>query len=295
MALRRRYAEAVQMPFDLRHKRLGAEEVGIQIALLGQPLSQLFKAEQAFGITLIARTRFAVAHVMAQLRTLIDLRLNPVAESVYTGVAGAVDKVDITARVARRFQHAQRRGDADAGSDQHQRLGRLTQYKIPRRGKQLQAVTDLQLVMQVIGDLAADLALDADAVLAAIAQGRQRVVAALLATVQQQAQADVLAGPECRQRATVGRHQVQRDDLLAFLHLAAQAETARPAPATLSSGVGAISSFFGTDKDVRQLPIRHGPGFDHRIGGDLFTKHFTNRPQQAAADNRVMLGQDLQR
>ena len=149
--------------------------------------------------------------------------------------------------------------------------------------------------MQVIGDLAADLALHADAVLASIAQGRQRVVATLFAAVQQQAQADVLAGLECRQRATVGRHQVQRNDLLTFLHLAAQAETARPAPATLGSGVGAIRGLFGTDEDVRQLPIRHGPGLDHRIGGNLRTEHFTNRPQQAAADNRVMLGQDLQR
>src|SRR3990167_10043905 len=145
MALRRRYAEAVQMPFDLRHKRLGAEEVGIQIALLGQPLLQLFQAEQAFGITLIARTRLAIAHVMTQLRTLGALRLNPVAEGMHPGVTRAVDKVDIAARVPRRFQHAQRRSDTDASGDQHQRLGRLAQDEIPCRREQLQAVANLQL------------------------------------------------------------------------------------------------------------------------------------------------------
>ena len=90
------------MPFDLRHKRFGAEEVGIQITLLRQPLLQLLEAEQAFGITLIARTRLAVAHVMAQLRTLSTLRLNPVTEGMHTGVTRAVDKVNIAARVARR-------------------------------------------------------------------------------------------------------------------------------------------------------------------------------------------------
>ena len=47
MALRRRYAEAVQMPFDLRHEGRGAQEVGVQIAFLRQPFRQLFKTEQA--------------------------------------------------------------------------------------------------------------------------------------------------------------------------------------------------------------------------------------------------------
>src|SRR3990167_7510245 len=145
MALRRRYAEAVQMPFDLRHKRLGAEEVGIQIALLGQPLSQLFQAEKPLSIARIAFTRFAVTHVMAQLRTLSTLRIDPVTEGMHPGVTRAVNKVNIAARVARRFQHAQRRSDTDASGDQHQRLGRLAQDENPCRREQLQAVANLQL------------------------------------------------------------------------------------------------------------------------------------------------------
>ncbi|MCY1541515.1 hypothetical protein D9M68_772110 [compost metagenome] len=149
--------------------------------------------------------------------------------------------------------------------------------------------------MQVVGHLAAGLALDADAVFAAIAAGRQRVVAPHFLAFQLQAQADVLARLELKQRAAVCRHQVQGDDLLAFDDLLRHPEVAGAAPAAAGCGTGGIGAFFGVDQDLRQLAIGGAPGVDHRVGGDLCAEHLANRPQQAAADDRVMFGQDLQR
>src|SRR5690606_10169103 len=50
----------------------------------------------------------------------------------------------------------------------------------------------------------------------------------------------------------------------------------------------------GTDQDIRQLLIGITPGVDNFRRGDFLAQHFGNGGQQAAADNRVVLGENLQ-
>jgi len=88
---------------------------------------------------------------------------------------------------------------------------------------------------------------------------------------------------------------MERGDLLALGDLARDAKAPGPAPATGSGGAGLVEALLGIDEDVGQLLVGGGPGVDHRVGGDLLAQHLADGPQQATADDRVMLGQDLQR
>ncbi|MNH13106.1 hypothetical protein D3C79_726680 [compost metagenome] len=91
------------------------------------------------------------------------------------------------------LEHRQGRGDADAATDQYQRFVASAQGELARWREQLDSVAFDQLLVQVVGDLATRFALDADAVLTGIAQGRQRIVTTLLLTIDEQLQANVLA------------------------------------------------------------------------------------------------------
>jgi hypothetical protein len=51
---------------------------------------------------------------------------------------------------------------------------------------------------------------------------------------------------------------------------------------------------FGADQDVGQLTVGRAPGAHHLRRGDLVAQHFGNGAQQAGADDRVVLRQDLQ-
>ncbi|MNP49270.1 hypothetical protein D3C76_1434450 [compost metagenome] len=82
-----------------------------------------------------------------------------------------------------RLEHRQGWGNPHAAADQDQGFVTRGQGEFARRREKLQVVAHLQVIVQVIGHLATDLALDADTVLPALGQGRQRVVAAMLFTV----------------------------------------------------------------------------------------------------------------
>ena len=221
--------------------------------------------------------------------------IDGVAEGVAGAVAGAVDEVDRAFGLERRLQHRQRRGDADPAADQHQRLVAIAQHEVARRREQLQDIARGDLLVQVLGHQATGLALDADAQFAAIGGRRERIVAPLLLAVEEQAQADVLARLVGDNRTAIDRAQVERGDDAALGLLARDAEGALATPAArggLDRGIGLL---LGTDQQVGQLLIGRAPGVDHGIGRDLGAQHFADRAQQAGADDRVMLGLDLQR
>ncbi len=162
------------------------------------------------------------------------------------------------------------------------------------RCKQLQGVAHLQ-IMQVVGDLAAGLALDADAVAAAIAGRGQRVVAALLGAPHDGAQADVLARLVGNHGLAVHRLQVEGADLGALGHLLHQLEGTGTAPAAFGMGDVVIGLGLSSDQDVGQLGVGSGPGVDHRIGGNLGAQHLADRTQQAVAHDLVLVRLHLQR
>ncbi len=213
---------------------------------------------------------------------------------MHAGIARAVDEVHWSCAGQSLFQHRQGRRDTDAAADQHQGLVARFEGELASRREQLQHGTFGHGMQRVRGD-AAGLALDADAVFAAIAGGGQRVVAAHLLAVDLQAQADVLAGQKVHQRAAIFRLQVKGGDLCAFDGLARNAKTPRPPPASIRLGLGLVEILLLTDKDVGELLIGGAPGVDHGVGSDLVAEHFADRPQQAGANQRVMLGQYLQR
>eukprot|EP00160_Parvularia_atlantis_P001937 Unigene11584_Nuclearia_a/m.35293 Unigene11584_Nuclearia_a/g.35293 ORF Unigene11584_Nuclearia_a/g.35293 Unigene11584_Nuclearia_a/m.35293 type:complete len:305 (+) Unigene11584_Nuclearia_a:299-1213(+) len=209
-------------------------------------------------------------------------------------VARAVNEMHLTLGLQCRLQHWQGRGNPHATADQHQRLVAGNQGEIASRWEQLQGIAHRQYVVQVVGDLAARLALDADAVFLAVAQCRQGIVTALLGTVDVQLQADVLARLGLEHRLAIHRGKVERYDFAAFLLTAYQAEFAGTAPATFGLFLLFIEILFGTDQDVGQLAIGRAPGIYHGGGGDFLAQHFFDGAQQAAADDRVVLGQNLQ-
>ena len=219
---------------------------------------------------------------------------DPVAEGMHAAMPGAMDEAD-RPRLRQRFlQHGQGRGDADAGGDQHQRLVAVTQDEIASRRKQIQLVALGDPVMQVIGDPSTRLALDADAVFAAVAGSGKRIVAAHFLAVDVQPQADVLSRLERQQRLAVHRLQVERGDFLALRLLACHAEAPHTAPAAIGLGAGGIHRLLGLDQQVGQLLVGRAPGFEDFVGGDLFAEDLADRPQQASADDRIVFGQHLQ-
>ena len=247
------------------------------------------------GIGAVAGSRLLQAVEALQLRMGRSQRIDTGGEGLHPGMPRAVDEADRSTAGQRRLQHGQQRGDADAGTDQHQRLARGTQGEIAGRGEQLQLIALAHLLMQMVGDPPTNLALDADAVLAAVRRLRQRVVAPHLFAIQAQAQADVLAGNEVEQGAAIGWLQVEGGDLLALAHLAHHAEGTPAAPAASRTFGGGIDLLLGADQQVGQLAIGRGPGGDHRVGRHLGAEHLADGAQQAAADDRVVLGEDLQR
>ncbi len=216
-------------------------------------------------------------------------RVHSAAEGVHPGIARAVDEVHRPGRRQRLLQHRQGRGDPHAAADQHQRLVPGREGELACRREQLDDRA-LRHVVQRIGDHAARLALDADAILATVAGSGQRVVAALFLAIDFQPQTDVLAGQELHQRPVILRLQVKRGDLLALLDLARNAERARATPASRRFGLGLVEVFFLADEQVGELLIGRRPGVDYRIGGDGLAKHLADGAQQAIADQRVMLG-----
>ena len=95
--------------------------------------------------------------------------------------------------------------------------------------------------------------------------------------------------------AAVGRHQVERGDLGAFLHPLLHLESALATPAAFGLGRAVVDAALGGDQDVGQLLVGSTPGGQHLVGGDLGTQHLADGAQQASADDGVVLGLHLQR
>ena len=169
-----RDAQRLQVALDRRHEAFRAEEVGVQVALLGQPGCQLFLAQQ----TNLVRRRahaivFGVAVETLELRVLGRQGVYPVAERVHAAVAGAVDEMHRALSRQGRFEHRQSRCDTHPAADQHQRFVAGRQRELAGRREQVKGSAHMHLVMQVVGHPPAGLALDADAVHARVTQGGQ--------------------------------------------------------------------------------------------------------------------------
>ena len=99
---------------------------------------------------------------------------------------------------------------------------------------------------------------------------------------------------EVEDRLLVYRAKVKRGDFSTFLNFCRQFELTPAAPATRGCSLFVVNGGFGTDQDIGQLVIGRTPGAEHLRGGDVAAQHLLNGPQQAAADNRVVLREDLQ-
>ncbi len=150
------------------------------------------------------------------------------------------------------------------------------------------------MVVQPVRRATARLALDADPVPRLARRIGQRVVAAGRRPIDGQQQRQVLSGPEGGQHAAVGRLQIERGNDFALLHLARNAQAARATPAPRLGRVVAVDRLLGIDQDLRQHAIGLAPGADDLVGR-RFAQHVADRLQQAAADDRIVLGLDAQR
>ena len=164
-----------------------------------------------------------------------------------------------------------------------------------RRCKQLQHIANLNLIVQIARDLATLLALDADAIALAIAGGRQRIVAALLHTIHDRREANVLTGQMGNDGTAIHGLQIEGGNLRALGFLAHHLEVARAAPAAFSSCSLVINAALGRNQNVCQLLVGGPPGGDDFVGRNLCPQHLTNGAQQARTHHGVMLGLHLQR
>ncbi len=283
------------MALDCGHEAFRAEEVRIQVALLRQPRRQLFLAQQAHGVACRAHAIVLVIAVEAlELRMLGRQGVDPFPKGMHPAVTRAVDKMHRALGGQGRFEHRQCWRDAHPAADQHQRFIAGGQGELARWREQVDRRADLQLIMQVVGHPPTGFTLDADAVLAGIAEGRQGIVAAHFFAIEQQRHTNVLTGLGGEDRAVVQRGEIEGRDFGTFLHALDQLERPRTPPAARRLGFLVIDRSFGADQDVRQLTVGRAPGAHHLGSGNLAAQHFGNRTQQAGPHDRVMFRQDLQ-
>ena len=202
------------MTLNGAHKAFRAQEVRIDIALLAQPFAQhLFRQQPHMvsqGVCLL------IAIEALQLRMLRGQLFDPAPEGMHLCISRTVNKADRPFRGQRRLQHRQRRCDAHPAADQHQRFFAGSQGELTCRRKQLNDVTHLQAVMQVVRHHTARLAFDADPVATHFGQRRQRIVATHFLAIDVELDADVLAGLKLKDRLLIHRAEVERSDFCAF-------------------------------------------------------------------------------
>ena len=138
------------------------------------------------------------------------------------------------------------------------------------------------------------LALDADTVAADLRQRRQRIVATRFDPVDVQFDADVLPGLKLKDRLLVHRAEIKRCDFRALLNAGRELELTTATPAARRCGFLVVDRRFGANQDIGQLTVRSPPGGQHLGRCNVTAQHFFDSTQQAGADNRVMLRQDLQ-
>ena len=105
---------------------------------------------------------------------------------------------------------------------------------------------------------------------------------------------DVLARLERRQRAAVGRLEIERRDDLAFGSDAIDHEPSIPVPAAVGRRLLGVDLRLAGDEDIGQEPVGLGPGGGHLLG-DGFAQDVLHRDQKVLADDRIMLRTDAQR
>ena len=158
-------------------------------------------------------------------------------------VQGAVDVLDREVRVGPDdgFEHADQRGQADAAADKDDRAFRVfRQEELARRRGHLQDRARLHRVVQPVGDEAARLPLDRDAVCVVVGRAGDAVVPLQrMMAGEIQPEGQVLAGTVAQHRAAILGPQDEGGDDVAFPLLALDDEVAPSGPA---AGGGAVSS-----------------------------------------------------
>mmetsp|Transcript_17252 Transcript_17252/g.37783 ORF Transcript_17252/g.37783 Transcript_17252/m.37783 type:complete len:202 (-) Transcript_17252:487-1092(-) len=200
----------------------------------------------AFAISLVALKRLAVAEVHVELTVGLRLSVDPLSESMSPRVSRTMDEVDRPAIGESLLEHADGRGDADAGADESQRLGNVGRVDIACGRPELQASSFLERV-QMVRDFAALLALHADAVLSAVAGSGEGVVAPLLLPIHLHLQTDELARCVFDQLLAVFWNQVKGGDELALHHLLLDEESARATPSSGCLGTLGIDTLLRTN------------------------------------------------
>jgi len=218
-------------------------------------------------------------------------------QKVHGALRGALHQV---------LQHRHHGGDADASADEYRRhLGLIIEHKVTHGWGHVDQVALLDLGVQHVrhhagrrGRLAAlpGFALDRDAQGLLARRGRQTVLARLVQAQlgHRHAHAHILPRHEAGHRAAVGRHQVERSDLITLGHLALHAKAAPACPAAGLGGSGLVQAFFHAAQQLGQLAVGGGPGGDQLIGGGLSAQHLADRGQQVFADDGVVLAADAQ-
>ena len=96
-------------------------------------------------------------------------------------------------------------------------------------------------------------------------------------------------------RLLIHRAKVKRRDFGAFLNSGRELERTPTTPAARRGRFLIVDGRFSPDQNIGQLVVSRPPGAQHFRGSDVAAQHFFDGAQQALANNRVVLRQDLQR
>jgi phospholipase/lecithinase/hemolysin len=295
MALGFRYSNRLQMFLDRLHESNGAEKVGVHVTRFRQPFSEPCLIEVADTLYfVIFCALLLVAVETLELRVTRGEFIERTAKRMHAAVPGGVDEMHGARGFERGLQHRERGGDADAAADQHKRLVAAFELEVAGRCQQFERVAFVDVGVQMVRNLAVGVALDADAVFLAVGRRRQRIVSTDVFPIDDEAHANVLARFERQHCAAIVGTQVERRDLIALAHFARDPEQTQAAPSTGRRFPLGIHLLFESDQQVGELLVCGGPCFDDRIRGDLRAEHFTDRSEQTLANDRIMLGQDVQ-
>src|SRR3954466_4700960 len=95
--------------------------------------------------------------------------------------------------------------------------------------------------------------------------------------------------------ASVERHEVERGDFIALLHLVRYDEGTAIAPAAGCRRHTVVDFFFGAAEDVGQLLVGRAPGLEYRICRDVGTEDLADRAKERRPDDGVVVPANPQR
>lgn len=302
LGLSLRDADLLEVALDGTHEGLGPEEVDVDVSGSSrEPTLDEFLADASNVVGLLGASleELVVGEEVLDVRVLGDECLDVLVEGVDLVVASEVDVGDVALLgggvVESVVEHREERGETDAAADQNEGLLGLGEHEVSSGREEVDLVSNVHLIVEVIGDEATLLALDGEAVVLTVGRIGERVVATNLLAVDGEGNTSELTGGEVQNLLAILGLPVEGGDFGRLDLLLPENERTLATPASRLSRTLRVDLLLSVDQDVGQLTIGGLPGIDDGVGRYLGTQNFANRGQQVGSNDRVPIGRNVER